>query len=325
MRIKYKIVCIFLLVFCYLNISGFTGFWEHPTYEIDVKDNVQYMTEDLDTIITAYKTDNEQARKSYKKKNVAVVGKVVSIAEDKKKITITDAKNTMSVDCDTKDIIKQAAGIKSGDTVKAYSVVTVEKKRIVIDVGHIQILDGEADIANTISFNDGSTIKIDKLRNGKLADGAIRFSVPQSWDTVIEPIASQVEGNKFLLSNIPGDYSEKAEIVYTFYFDNKSLLMNKDEANKTGKIELAIMDNIFRSKEYKDIKSFKKRSIKSKNNIKYDYYKTTYRNNKKEYYDVEFVFTPIDKKGFFVLAYVYKEPKHAKDIVYLLDNLCVYE
>lgn len=170
------------------------------------------------------------------------------------------------------------------------------------------------------------------LSTGKtISGGKMKYSVPSEFDKVESPIKN-ISGNQYKLNEIPNQFRTSAEDLFVYYFSNDKYLLNLNDRNQREAIEMAIVKNILpeaRVDGFFDRIQFPTKTLTAKYRTadgktekkEFDYFPTTFRDSAKKTHNIEFVFTRDGEDGIGCILYVFTEPVHKEEVLYLMRTI----
>lgn len=156
-----------------------------------------------------------------------------------------------------------------------------------------------------------------------IAGGKMKYSVPSEFDQVESPIKN-ITGNQYKLNEIPNQFRTSAEDLFVYYFSNDKYLLNLNDRNQREAIEMAIVKNILPEAKvdgFFDRIQFPTKTLKAKYGTSFDYFTTTFVDSGRKRHNVEFVFTRDGEDGIGCILYIFTEPVHKDDILYIMRTI----
>ena len=311
-----------------LLLCGFI--FEKPSVVVDTENNHVYEYITSDEIISAYNKNTDEAKVKYLNNYYLVSGKIGEIAKNGSTFEFV-GKDDKGITCSCpKELRSDVLSHKTNDTICAFGKITGNplNKKCLLSVEKIDsVIMGESGL---YFQQDGSKIDRDTMNERTLDEDEVKFYIPAVWKEVEHNIESEelgtIEGYQYVLNKLPGSEDEVPESFFVCYFDNESQLDNTDEKKKTKQIEKAIIDNI--SGEGEGEAARVRRNVSTYYGAKYDYYISSYTdafNAMKNGYHVEYIFQRNGEEGFVIYLYVYKEPKHLNDVLFVTRFLEIQE
>lgn len=153
--------------------------------------------------------------------------------------------------------------------------------------------------------------------------GLMSYKVPKSFSAVETKLAGTA-GYQYKLNEIPETYQTAAEQLYVFYFENEKYLLYKDDGKNTAAVEMAIVQNILPGEKVSGIvagSGFPSAVKHNRNYTEFDYYTSEYTDVNRKTHHVEFVFTKDGTRGLGCLVYVFTDPVHKDDILYVMNSI----
>ena len=148
----------------------------------------------------------------------------------------------------------------------------------------------------------------------------LEFYVPSSWvnqdvqcDILYEKIGT-MEGYQYVLNKL-GAGDAEPESFFVAYFNNQKQLSDYlNDSDETKLIEKAIVENILGS-----VGNFPSKEVDTYYGSEYVYYIGSYKTifDTGTGYHTEFIFQVDGEDGIVVMLYVYKEPKHLSDVLFV--------
>ena len=174
-----------------------------------------------------------------------------------------------------------------------------------------------------VSENAAAAVPDAMAADVTVADGRMLLKVPKTFLSVDEELTG-VEGVQYKLNELEETYSTSAEQLYVFYFENEKYLLYKDDAKNTTAVEMAIVQNILPGEKVSGIvdgAGFPSASKHDRNDRVFDYYSSTYTDVNRKTHHVEFAFTKDGTRGFGCILYVFTDPVHKADALYVMDSI----
>lgn len=164
-----------------------------------------------------------------------------------------------------------------------------------------------------------------------IAGGKMKYSVPSEYEKVESPIEN-IAGNQYKLNEIPNQFRTSAEDLFVYYFSNDKYLLNLNDRNQREAIEMAIVKNILpeaRVDGFFDRIQFPTKTLTAKYKTadgktekkEFDYFPTTFRDSARKTHNIEFVFTRNGDDGIGCILYVFTEPVHKEDVLYIMRTI----
>lgn len=311
-----RCIALFCTVLMIVNLCGFSLF--NSTDPVLYTENRKvYETYSADSLISAFVTNYDSAKRVLDEKYVAVLGRIYSKESDVEKIYLgspTEMYGT-TIECRLSDKgdIDVARYASRTDYVLVYGELGFSSffgdKTLKLSVDKIRNFDSSIIPDKALALTDGSIYDKAVMPERTLANGRIRYQIPAGWAAVETPLRD-VEGYQYRLNEQSVNFRVEPESVFVFFFDNNRFLLNLSDKGKTGRIEDAIIENILQG----DGSDGKKKEKESHYGIDFDYYTTYFRNNLNIAYNVEFVFSEMGDDGFLVFLYVFNEQVHTDEI-----------
>lgn len=324
---KIKLILLFTLILCFVMLSGAGIARNKP--KISAEKNIIYDYYDLINISDAFLKGYAYAYDIFYNKAVCVNGVIESIDTKGKSITIVPEngeKNSVLIICRDKGILNK---YKVNDLVTVYGLID---KKSVIDSTPVISADGIAAGSSGLRmdyvFSDGKYYINSGAVEREIADGIIKYRIPDSWQMAEAGGEDKSQffnidlsdGNCYYLNSLKG--KNTAECLCIFYFNNDKYVKYDSDKSQMAGIERAIISNICPSEKgklsYKNIThyTFPTESVKTSYGLEYDAYVASYKTHR-----AEFLFMPA-KNGVCVLMYVYNDDYSSyEDILYLMRTL----
>ena len=324
MKQKRRIMVLILLILASALLSGWV--WNKKETVMDVDQIFVYQNESVEYFLIRETTNSSNMKEKYQNQYFMLYGKIKSKASDNSQIKLgmTSVNSSDALVCETsdEDVIASIADLRTGDTVKVYGKLTVGvlNGKWTMTIHKIEKTYDKSVSKDAYSVLSGKTMVKDKMEKRVLDDGGITYYIPSTWKTVekdlyhaekAEDKLATMECYQYRLNEIDRQAVEP-ESLFVCYFDNENLLLRKSEKGNTEQIEKTILDNILRNPEKKIIKKA------APYGPIYHYYHEAYTNNGPTYH-AEFIFQPVDTKGFIIYIYIYKnKPQHLDEIMMML-------
>ena len=326
---KKRIITSIVMIFASLTLCG-AGWFNTTKVVVDTENNPVYEFCSVDEMLSGLSADRKAVAAKYKNMPVLLAGKVKSVSADGKDLVITGTENAqVSMECTyDKTLRSEIKNYKAGDTIAMYGQVDVgiftgepyfkTEKVTAAPAGRTS---GMYYMQNGASFDRRDTVK-ETLHNGDAV-----YYVPSSWTgkeirrNVTEENLGTMEGYQYVLNKL-GSADPVPESVFVCYFDNATQLGYAGDAGETKLIEKAIVENILGS-----VGLFPTKKVTTYYGEEYNYYDGVFKNALEagEGYRTEFIFRADGEEGIVVVLYVYKEAKHADDLLFLMRFLEVNE
>lgn len=320
---KNRVIAVILVLCTCFSLCG-AGWFNKAKVIIDTENNPVYQYCRADAVISDFVKDHQAARKQYKDSRVLISGKIQSIGENGKNLMLTGISNTdLTIECSyDKELRKNALSYKVGESVALYGKITFS---ILDEDIHLKV-DKIVEVPVSISSNDiyylldGYSFDKTDARKVTLNNGKVEFYIPSSWTgeevqfDISNSKISTMECYQYVLNKLDeGDSTP--ESFFVGYFDNQQQLSDYlNDSDETKEIEKAIVGNILGS-----VGSFPSKEVDTYYGSEYVYYIGSYKTafDTGIGYHTEFVFQADGEDGIVVMLYVYKEPKHVEDILFV--------
>ena len=296
---------------------------------LDTEQNIVYQNLSIDKIFTDFAADKDSAKNKYNHSRIVLCGKVSEIAKKYKTIILTAAnenqEGTLKCSFSDKNLTAYVKTLSQGDLVKVYGKfsISIINNNLNIDVSKIEKITADTTIDTCYSLLNGKTIDQKNLSVRTLADKKITYYIPAEWSeieyNIVDNSLGVMEGYQYRLDEIPQSAAVHPESLFVGYFDNQLLKFSSDK-NKTDLIERSIIANIL-NKKADSLAKFPAKKIDTYYGAKYQYYQDAYKDNLGQGYHVEFVFQKLNTDGILVYLYVYYDPNHIDDIMFLMRLL----
>ena len=296
-----------------------------------IESNILYYSESIATLSSMNRLNLNGFKEKYDDRYVVVIGEIRedSVSSKGKELKLYEPQQDVAVTIDSslEELMTTVKSLQVGDIITVYG--RVELKGIRNDSFQIEaqsITKGEADLQKHLYFDRNGTVYQGKQISDLTADGRIRYSIPESWDSqyVVAPLTNNgVKGYQYFLNAVSPQQVEYPEIFYIFYFDYGRYLKDPPKNPSDSTIinieEAIIKDNICKDQ----VDKVKLTEVKDTNGNVYHYCNTTYPKQGKVQYRLEFVFIP-DEKGIVCMLYLYypKEEaiRHVDEVVYVIES-----
>jgi len=320
---KNRIIAVILVLCTCFSLCG-AGWFNKTKVIIDTENNIVYQYCTADAVISDFVKNDKTARKQYKDFRVLISGKIQSIGENGKNLMLTGISNTgLSIECSyDKELRKNALSYKVGESVALYGKITFS---ILDEDIHLKA-DKIVEVPVAISSNDiyylldGTSFDKTSAEKITLNNGGVEFYVPSAWTgekvqfDISNSKISTMECYQYVLNKL--DEGEATpESFFVGYFDNQQQLSDYlNDSDKTEQIAEAIVENILGS-----VSSSPAKKTDTYYGSEYVYYTGSYKTafDTGTGYHTEFVFQADGEEGIVVMLYVYKEPKHVTDILFV--------
>lgn len=153
--------------------------------------------------------------------------------------------------------------------------------------------------------------------------GRMFCRVPKTFLSV-EAKLEGTDGVQYRLNEIPETFNTSAEQLYVFYFESEKYLLYAKDAKNVTAVEMAIVENILPGEKVGGIVNgwnFPSASKHNKKGTAFDYYSGEYTDVNKKTHHVEFVFTADGDRGLGCLLYVFTDPVHKDDVLYVMNSI----
>ena len=268
------------------------------------------------------------ARNIYDGQYVLVTGRFKNGSD--KTFNITDSENDDSendfLECVVKkDVTVNVSGYKHDDFIAVYGKCEFHNKGIrrkdVVKVtappSAVKTLSDEAYFTE-----DGEVFDKASAVMRSLADEKIKYSIsPQLAAVEVNIRESEngvIEGYQYVLDSLD-ENDNAAESLFVCYFDKTMLEHPTDISKKAKETERAIVSNISGDPGNSYPNLFNSYSS-ADNGKKFRYYRNLYRRPDGTGYYAEYAFTPYND-GMVMFLYVYIEPKHRSDVMFVMRFL----
>ena len=174
-----------------------------------------------------------------------------------------------------------------------------------------------------VAENAGKTYPAALSKEVPVSDGRMTYRIPKTFSAV-ETKLDGTAGMQYRINEIPETYNASAEQLYVFYFESGKYLLYAKDARNTTAVEMAIVENILPGEKVSGLVNgmkFPSASKHSKNGTVFDYYSSDYTDVNKKTHHVEFVFTKDGDRGLGCLLYVFTDPVHKDDVLYVLNSI----
>lgn len=318
---KNRITAILITLCMCLSFIG-AGWFSGAKVVVDTEENKVYQYRTADEIISEFKADSKAAKEKYHNQSVLLSGKVVSVGKNGKNMEITGLNNTaLSIECDyNKELRSTANTYRAGTGIALYGTIEVGLLgNIHLSVEKITTKPASALSSDMYYLLDGTEYNKRNAAKVSLNQGYVEYYIPYTWNN--EKIQHNIkteklgtmEGYQYVLNKLnPAD--PVPESLFVCYFDNSTQLAYASDANETKLIEKAIVENILGS-----VGIFPTKKVTTYYGAEYNYYDGVFKNAMEagEGYRCEFIFQADGDDGIVVVLYVYREPRHVKDVVFL--------
>ena len=309
----------------FLMVTVLYGFsFKNVTVRIDTEDNRVYEYITADDILSDFAKDVDGAKGEYKDSYYIVSGKIESISQkgDSIKVVGTSVVDNHIICSCPKKLRSEALTYKAGERIGVFGKISVDLIDKEIHLEAEKLVTAPAAIKNgTFYLLDGTNLVKNSMSSRTLNNGTIRYSIPAAWKEVEHSITGEgigtIEGYQYVLNQLPGNPDTVPESFFVCYFDNTSKLANIDDRKETRLVEKAIINNI--SGEGKG-DSARTRDVTTYYGAKYNYYVLSYNdelNTGKNGYYVEYIFQKNGNEGLVMYLYVFREPKHLSDVMFV--------
>ncbi|MCR4591071.1 MAG: OB-fold nucleic acid binding domain-containing protein [Lachnospiraceae bacterium] len=318
---KKKTLMLILLALVFLCTAGME-FLNDPV-ELNPKEHPVYAGRTVEELAAEAKDELQDSC-------YAITGRVSEIGKKYDSFTITSADGKSEISCRTSEVpVKNEVALLSpGDIITVYGEV---RKRLFIGglVAEIKLLEkGAKESGSGVYYTDKGT-RLDDSNTSKVTvtDEAdkkklLSYRIPSEWKKVekkLDDKGDHIYGYQYRLNRL--DKSPTPESLYVFYFDHNKNLMDRSRYDQTDRIEAAIVENILgKSEAGKCPESIRK----SHYGIEYHYYDDKFEQGDEKYH-VEFVFRKNGIDGLVVYMYIYRIPKKADEIMYVLRTTEIAE
>lgn len=321
---KYKRITAALLALCVLMTLHGAGWFQKATVVVDTENNPVYKHYSTVEISAAFASNEKTAEDKFQGEPVLLSGTVESVEKNGKNIVLagTAARNITCL-CE-KSLRNMALQYKAGDRVAVYGhiIVNIFTKTVYLNVDKIVAVPASATSTEMYYLLDGTPFDKRNAVKETLNGGGVEYYVPAAWTnekirhSVKDKALGTMEGYQYVLNKLTADSTP--ESLFVCYFDNMAQLAYPSDAKETELIEKAIVENILGN-----VGSFPSEEVKTYYGSDYDYYSGVFKNALEtgDGYRTEFIFQADGQEGIVVVLYVYREPKHVSDLLFMMRFL----
>ncbi len=313
MKKKKALIIVFLMVF-FMCSTGME-FLNDPV-ELDPRQHPLYSGRTVDEL-------SREAEGGLKDGCYAICGSISDIGKKYDSFKLLSPDGKAAIECRTSevDVKNEVALLKGGETVTAYG--TVKKKffggGIAAEIKRLE--KGEKKSGEGVYYTGEGVLLDESNTSGvKVTDTVdnkdlFTYRIPADWKKVekkLDDKGDHIYGYQYRLNRLYD--SSVPESLYVFYFDHNKNLMDRSKYDQTDRIEAAIVENIL---EKKEAGKCPESVIRSQYGVEYQYYDDKYEDGDEKYH-VEFVFRKDGTEGLIVYMYIYRVPKSADLVMYVL-------
>lgn len=287
---------------------------------MDTELTVVYRNEPVEYFLLRSASSSEAVKKEYKDQCFVIYGKIKYRSSDHKEVRIgmTTNNSQEALICKGSDpeVVSAIADLRIGDRVKVYGQMKNGMLGWSLSIDKIEKTYEDTVSRTAFSVIGGKTVDKEKLEKRNLKGTEVSYYVPKEWKAVEKNLVSEglgtLEGYQYCLNEI-NHSSVQPESLFVCYFDSDTQLLRPSEKGQTEQIERAIVQNILGKDPGKAI--LKKTTSYGP---EYHYYHEAFNSSLGKSYHAEFVFQPVETKGFILYLYVYLEKNHLDDVMLLL-------
>lgn len=320
---KKKIWTVLIVICACFSLCGM-GWFGSVKVVMDTESNKIYRYCTADTVLSDFAKDSKGAKARYQNELVLLSGKIKEIGKNGKNITVSGIQiSGQGIVCSyNKELRTTASSLHNGDDVAVYGTFTVDVFDQELRIKAVKITEVPSAVTSHEMYYllDGTSFDKAKAVKVSLKDGAAEYVIPSSWtgkeiqrDIEAEKLGF-MEGYQYVLNQL-GAGSSVPESLFICYFDNQTQLSDyQNVSGETEQIEKVIVENILGK-----VGSFPSKRVKTYYGKEYVYYTGSYQTafDAGTGYHTEFVFQADGEDGIVVMLYVYKEPKHLSDIMFV--------
>lgn len=320
--IKEKIPAVMLALCVWAVLCG-AGWFDRTRVVIDTENQHVYKYCTADEMILAFLNDQKAAKENYHKQYVFLSGKVTGFGKDGKHMILSGISETdLTITCTYDKELRSIASVYDfGDPVALYGQITVDEFRKDIRLNATKIVNPPSVVLSkdTYYLLDGSSFDKADAKKVTLNNGRVEYYISSSWKDIEHSIPDEdlgsIEGYQYVLNQMNGTGDSVPESLFVGYFDNKTQLADYlNDSDETELIEKAMVENILGN-----VGKFPSKKVKTYYDSEYAYYTGAYKNafETGAGYHTEFIFQAVKEEGIVLVLYVYKEPKHISDVLFL--------
>lgn len=312
---------IILVVPIILLLCGFS--FKNVTVVVDTEKNQVYEYKSADDVLNDFAKDPVAAKNKYNNGYYVISGKIESISDKGDKISLYGSSNKASnIICSCpKQMREEATKYNVDDGIGVYGKLSVDPIDKEIHIKVDKLIDALSGVkTGTFYLLEGNSINKNSMSTRTLKDGKVSFKIPAEWKgiehSIIEDGIGTIDGYQYVLNELQDHTDTVPESFFVCYFDNASKLEKTYDKKKTELIEKAIINNI--SGERKG-DSADTKNVNTYYGAEYNYFTgISYTDLLDENgYHVEYIFQKDGEDGLVMYLYVYKEPKHLSDILFV--------
>lgn len=319
---KKRILAILLICCACMTLCG-AGWFDTTKVVVDTENNKVYQYRTADEIISEFTANSKAAKAKYNNQPVLLYGKVKSVGEGGKTLTVTGLNSeSLIIECTyEKSLRSSAKAYSAGDRVALYGsiVVGIFTGDVYLTVDKMISLPDSALSSDMYYLLDGTSYNKRNATKVTLNNGDVEFYVPSVWTnnkiqrSIQDENLGTMEGYQYVLNKLnPAD--PVPESLFVCYFDNATQLAFIGDSGETRLIEKAIVENILGN-----VGIFPTKRVSTYYGAEYNYYDGVFKSALEagEGYRTEFIFRADGEDGIVVILYVYREAKHVNDVLFL--------
>lgn len=259
-----------------------------------------------------------------------VTGTVKDYSKNKKKLLLEGESGSVVINCDTSNITDQLTGLGISEHIQVFGTAKkgIFDKEVELKADSINktIVEEAGDI---YFLKNGKYINKEEMIQCYLNKKSVSYYVPKSWKDESVEINIQdneigyIEGYQYVLNKVKGTEANSPESFFVCYFDYDENLLGSTKRDKVKLIEKAIAENI---EDGEIVDRFPTREEKTYFGRDYDYYLGAYNKSLqvKDDCKTEYVFIQDGEDGLVMFLYVYNDPVHIDDIMFVTRFLEIY-